>query len=220
MRYTFAAAVVLALGAGIHASDAPLTGDYVEARTAEVYTGGCIMGSEGEVSGREAIMAWRVREGSFNGVTLDGLSVVAVVAGDVNLGTHQLGGKAPTTVKALVMVDQRATAAQQEALVGMAKALAPEVVRDVVATTPTPISFEAVKDTVRLSAGEASLDVTTNVEHSPACGASKWFEPLSNVKGATIGLARSFEWSGDGLGARWKQLDRKSAYVGSFSLGR
>src|SRR6266516_4169562 len=106
MKQSFAlAAAVLALTAGIRAAGPGISGDYVEVRTAEVFTGGCIMGSEGETSGREAIMAWRVAHGAFNGVPLDGLSVVAVVAGDRNLGTHELGGAAPTVVKAVVMVD-------------------------------------------------------------------------------------------------------------------
>src|SRR5687767_5930509 len=139
MKYTLAAAFALALSAGLNAAaDEAVIGDYVEARTAEVYTGGCIMGSEGEVAGREAMMAWRVRKGSFNGVSLDGLSVVALVAGNVNLGTHELGGIAPTSIKSMLMVDRRATPAQQEALAEMARSLAPALVRGIITTTATP----------------------------------------------------------------------------------
>ena len=47
MKYTLAAAFALALSAGLNAAaDDAVVGDYVEARTAEVFTGGCIMGSE------------------------------------------------------------------------------------------------------------------------------------------------------------------------------
>jgi hypothetical protein len=215
-----AAAAAMLLSVGATAADRSLKGDYVEARTAEIYTGGCIMGSEGETSGREALMAWRVREGSFDGVPLDGLSVVAVVEGDVNLSTHELGGAAPSTVKAVMLVDQRATPAQQQALVSMARTLAPTLVRDVVATKTTPISFDAAGADVRVAAGAASLDVTTQVEHSTACGAARWYEPLASVSDAKIGLTRSFEWSGDGIESHWKQFDRKSSYVASFTLER
>src|SRR3954451_16168243 len=90
-----------------------VTGDYVEARTAEVFAGGCIMGSEGEAAGREAILAWRVSRGQVNGVSLDGLSVVAVVAGDNNLSTHEVGGAAPTQIRTAIRVDERATPAQR-----------------------------------------------------------------------------------------------------------
>jgi len=220
MRHALAAAFAVVLGAGLNASDPVLIGDYVEARTAEVFTGGCIMGSEGEVSGREALMAWRVREGSLNGVTLNGLSVVAMVAADVNLGTHELGGAAPTAIKTMLMVDSRATAAQHQALVEMARTLAPDVIGDVSSTRSTPIVFETNTHAVRLSAGAANLDVVTHVEHSPECGALKWFDPLARVSDAQVGLTRTFEWSGSGLGAQWKQIDRRSSFVGSFSLRR
>ena len=219
MKYTLAAAFALALSAGLNAAaDEAVLGDYVEARTAEVYTGGCIMGSEGEVAGREAMMAWRVRKGSFKGVSLDGLSVVALVAGNVNLGTHELGGIAPTSIKSMLMVDRRATPAQQEALAEMARSLAPDLVRGIITTTATPITFETNGDDVRVSAGAANVEINTNVEHSPTCASAQWFEPLARVDDPKIGLTRRFEWSGDGLGARWTLLDRKSSFVGSFSV--
>jgi hypothetical protein len=219
MRYRISGAVVMAvaLAASVGASGSEIKGDYVEVRTAEVFTGGCIMGSEGEVSGREAILAWRIREGSVQGVALDGLSVVAVVAGDVNLGTHELGGAAPTTVKAIVMTDERATAAQQRALVAMAKSMAPSVVHDVIETKSTRINFNTGTNSVNVSAGPASLDVALNVEHSPVCGAVKWFSPLGQTESPQVGLTRSTAWIGDGLGTQWKQIDRKSSFFGSFT---
>jgi hypothetical protein len=147
MRNTWLAlTVALLLPVGIRASGpaasaTAVSGDYVEARTAEVFTGGCIMGSEGETSGREAILAWRVGHGQMNGVQLDGLSVVAVIAADSNLGTQEVGGAAPHVVKAAIRVDERATPAQREALISMARALAPTLVRDVVDVRAVPIAF-------------------------------------------------------------------------------
>ena len=222
MRYRISCAAVMAvaLAASVGASGPGITGDYVEVRTAEVFTGGCIMGSEGEVSGREAILAWRINQGSVDGVSLDGLSVVAVVAGDVNLGTHELGGAAPTTVKAIVMTDERATAAQQRALVSMARSMAPGVMNEVIETRSTRINFKTEQDSVKVSAGPASLDVALNVEHSPVCGAVKWFSPLGQTESPQIGLTRSTAWTGDGLGTQWMQIDRKSSFFGSFTYRR
>lgn len=222
MRYRFSGAVVLAVGlaASVGASGTDKTeikGEYVEVRTAEVFTGGCIMGSEGEVSGKEAILAWRVQEGSVGGVSLAGLSVVAVVAGDVNLGTHELGGVAPTWVKSIVMTDDRANAAQQRALVAMARSMAPGVVTDVIETRSTAIKFNSGAHSVEVSAGPAALDVELHVEHSPVCGAVKWFSPLGQTESPQIGLTRSTSWTGKGLGTQWKQIDRKSSFVGSFT---
>ena len=70
-----------------------VSGAYVEARTAEVFTGGCIMNSEAETMGKQAVLAWKVDRGSFNGVAIDGLSVVAALSGDRNLGMTEMGGE-------------------------------------------------------------------------------------------------------------------------------
>src|ERR1700674_1801950 len=97
----------LATTVSMSAGGATVSGQCVEARTAEVFTGGCIMGSEAETMGKQAVLAWKVGHGSFNGVSLDGLSVVAAVAGDKNLGLQEIGG-AKAIVKSAMFVDQRA----------------------------------------------------------------------------------------------------------------
>ena len=206
----------------VAASGSGVAGEYVEVRTAQVYAGGCIMGSEGEAAGREAILAWRVSRGAVDGVALDGLSVVAAATADNNLGTHNLGGAPANVLKSVVLVDQRANAAQRDALVAMARSLAPSIVRSVVETRAVPIAFERSGDTVQVRAGEASLEVVTNVPHSPNCGALKWFEPLARTENAEIGVTRLQEWSGTALGPRWKQVseDKRSSFVGTFSYGR
>ena len=55
-----------------------VSGQYVEARTAEVFTGGCIMGSEAETVGKQAVLAWKVDRGSFDGVNYTRIASNAV----------------------------------------------------------------------------------------------------------------------------------------------
>jgi hypothetical protein len=50
-----------------------LRGDYIEARTADVYTGPCFANSEVDLVGNLAVLGWRVQKGEFEGVRLDGL---------------------------------------------------------------------------------------------------------------------------------------------------
>ena len=52
------------------AAGTPSRGAYVEARTAEVFTGGCIMNSEAETVGKQAVLAWKVDRGTFNGINI------------------------------------------------------------------------------------------------------------------------------------------------------
>src|SRR5712691_2404147 len=115
-----------------------VSGEYVEARTAEVFTGGCIMNSEAETMGKQAVLAWKVDRGSFNGIAIDGLSVVAALSGDRNLGMTEMGGEKPA-VRTAMFVDQRANAAQRLARVAMANELSRGLVGTIVQVTPTAI---------------------------------------------------------------------------------
>jgi hypothetical protein len=221
MKRVVALALFIGISGAVTAAKdpAPIIGDYVEVRTAQVFAGGCIMGSEGEASGREAIMAWRVARGAVDGVTIDGLSIVAAVAADINLGTHELGGQKAVVQKSILMVDQRATDAQRRALVTLARSLAAETIGGEIEVRSVPVAFYRDEDEFKVSAGAAQLEVATKVEHSPACGAVKWFEPLARTEQPAIGVTRLQEWRGDGLGATWRQVsdDKRSAFFGTFS---
>jgi len=190
-------------------------GSYVEARTAEVFTGACVMASEAETTGREAVLAWNVDRGTFNGVSIDGLSVVAAVAGDRNLGIFELGGPRASSRSAL-FVDERANPAQRLALVAMASQLANGTLGKIVNVTPAPIQFADKRDEIRVSTAEVVLDVNKHLEHDPSCGAQQWFHPLSSLDSATIGVAEQHSFGGSSLGTRWSDPDKPSAFFGTF----
>jgi len=213
-----AAVVVLAspLGTLSAGGKGSVSGAYVEARTAEVFTGGCIMGAEGETVGKQAVLAWKVDRGTFNGVTLDGLSIVAAVVGDRNLGIWEVGGERATTKSALY-VDSRANAAQQIALVAMASELSKGLVGTIVQVTPAPIQFAETAKDIRVATGPVSLDVTKHITHDPSCGAQQWFHPLASVDQATLGQADRHAFSGTSLGTKWSDPNRRSAFFGTFA---
>lgn len=206
------------IAAPLCAGSAPtISGDYVEARTAEVFTGGCIMGSEAETMGKEAVLAWRIERGRFDGEQLDGLSVVAALAGDRNLGIREMGGEAPKAVRAVVLVDERASAAQRAALVSFVRAATKGLAQQVVEVKPAPIRFERTGDVVTVAAGDATLAVQTKVKHDASCGAMQWFHPLATVTDAAVGMTKAQVYWGDALGTKWRQVDRKSAFFGTFA---
>jgi hypothetical protein len=195
-----------------------VTGTYVEARTAEVFAGGCIMNSEAETMGKQALLAWRVDSGSVAGVAIDGLSVVAALSGTHNLGMREMGGEAPTLVKALMYVDDRATPAQRDALVSMAKTAIGDLALRVVEVQAVPIAFERSHHAAAVQAGDATLQVEAHIHHDPSCGAMQWFQPLSRGAKAEVGLTRNQTFTGQALGSRWQQIDKRSAFVGTFSF--
>jgi hypothetical protein len=200
------------LGAG----GGSITGSYVEARTAEVFTGGCIMNGEAGTTGREALLAWKVDRGSFDGVALNGLTVVAAVAGDTNLGIREIGGDAAQT-RAAVFVDERATPAQRSALLSMAKHLSNGIVGTVVEVTPTTIQFVDEGKAIRVSAKSLRLTVEKEMKHDVSCGGKQWFHPLSSVDGADMGTTSENAFSGSALGTKWSDPNKRSSFFGTFS---
>ena len=193
-----------------------VTGAYVEARTAEVFTGGCIMNSEAETVGKQALLAWKVDRGSFNGINIDGLSIVAAVSGDRNLGMTEMGGEKPT-VHTAMFVDQRANAAQRIALVAMANELSKGLVGTIVQVTPTAIQFTDHGSEISVSADQIALDVNKHITHDPTCGAMLWFHPLATSDDATVGVANQHLFTGSALGAKWSDPNKRSAFFGTFS---
>src|SRR5438128_616524 len=88
---------------------AQISGQYIEARTADVYTGPCFANSEVNLTGHEAVLAWHIEKGSWTsaggeGVALDGLSVVAVVRASATLGDPYASA---LPAKSVLIVDAR-----------------------------------------------------------------------------------------------------------------
>jgi hypothetical protein len=192
-----------------------VSGQYVEARTAEIFTGGCIMGSEAETMGKQAVLAWKVDRGTVNGVSVDGLSVVAALSGNVNLGLHEIGGDR-ATVRSVVYVDERANPVQRIALASLAHDLTKSM-GTIVSVTAAPITFNDAGQTIHVATSNVALDVNKVMTHDPTCGAQQWFNPLATVDQATMGVADQNTFSGSMLGTKWSDPNKRSAFFGTFS---
>ena len=63
--------VSLLLAATVNPTRAPeITGQYVEARTCDIWTGPCFANADFNLTGKNAVMAWRIDQGTLNGVKL------------------------------------------------------------------------------------------------------------------------------------------------------
>lgn len=202
--------------ATLSARPASVTGTYVEARTAEVFAGACVMNGEAATTGREALLAWKVDRGQVNGVSLDGLAVVAALAADANLGIHEIGGES-TTARAALFLDSRATPAQQKALVSMVKSLSGNLIGSVVQETSAPIQFVDTGHEIRVSADTLKLAVEKHLNHDASCGNKQWFGPLTAVDGAQMGTTDENEFSGPSLSTKWSDPNKRSSFFGTFS---
>jgi hypothetical protein len=212
--------VALVLSAsGFAAERGSLRGDYVEARTAEIFAGGCIMNSEAETAGRQAVLAWRITSGSLDGVRLDGRAVVAAIAGDRNLGMREMGGEAPQVVRAVLTVDPATTDVERRALVELARELSGGLITEVVRVDVAPIRFDTSADHIDVSTPNViTLSVNKEMVHDPSCGAMQWFKPFSSgLTQSSMGTADAHAFAGDGLGTKWSAPNKRSAFWGTFS---
>src|SRR6266851_6464071 len=115
-----------------------IRGDYIETRSADVYTGQCFANGEVNLVGNEAIVAWHVESGSWDGVPLDGLTVAAAVRARATLG-DPYGN--PYPAQAVLMIDDQANDRQRAALTAFAQHMGGELLRNVEQTISAPMEL-------------------------------------------------------------------------------
>jgi len=221
MKRVFGAviAVFFLLVASALPLSAAIKGDYVEVRSADVYTGPCFANSEESLEGKQAILAWRIKEGSWQGVSLDGLSVVAVIKANATLGDTYHN---PYPAKSVLILDERANGQQRTALVEFVKSVAGPLVKDVVRLDTAPIALEmsGVHGSIKLLAGNlARIRTRSLCSGDHLCGNEEvYYPPLTKVAHAMPAYTLNAAFTGEGLGEVWDRSDARSAFIGSFNL--
>ena len=197
---------------------AQIKGEYVETRSADVYTGQCFANGEMGLVGDEAILAWHVTSGSWDGVPLTGLSIVGAIKASATLGDPY--GK-PYPAKSVLLVDRQATPQQREALINFAQEMGGELLRHVVKVMDVPISMQVLQEHHGSAAVHAGNFVT--VETRPIgdkdhfCGNEvTFYPPLTPTTHAMPAVALTDEYQGQGLNDTWTLHDKRSAFVGTF----
>ena len=198
-----------------------ISGDYIETRSADVWTGPCVANGEVNLAGDQAILAWRVTKGDWNGVALDGLSVVGVVKAGATLGDPYTN---PYPAKTVMIVDEKATAEQQKALVGFAQTMAGELLNNVVRVEVAPIEMEVSRDghhygKTFVRAGElAGIETRALSNKDHLCGNEDvFYQPLTPTMHSMPAVAELDEYTGPSLGVSWTLHGKRSAFVGSFA---
>ncbi len=209
------AIIIMALAA----SAQQITGDYMESRSADVYTGQCFANGEVGLTGNEAILGWRIRQGSWNGVALDGLSIAAAVRAKATLG-DPYGN--PYPAKAVLIVDDAATSAQRGALVSFAQHMGGRLLENVERVIAAPVALEISGEhhgAALLRAGQFAVVQTRSLnEHDHLCGnEDTFYPPLTATSHAMPAVALTDQYQGPGLGQTWSNHDKRSAFVGTFA---
>jgi hypothetical protein len=199
-----------------------IRGDYIETRSADVYTGACFANGEVGLVGNEAILGWRISTGSWNGIGLEGLSVVAAVKAKATLGDPYSD---PYPATAVLIVDEKATEPQRAALVAFARQMGGRLLENIGRVVAAPIAFEVAghhsgrHGTATLHAGRfATVQTRSLNDGDHLCGNEETFyPPLTETTHAMPAVALTDRYLGPGLGETWSNHDKRSAFVGSFA---
>lgn len=212
-------AVGVVLLAAMSVQAAELRGQYVEARTCDVWTGACFANAEMNLTGHHAVLAWKIEKGRLGEVVLDGLSVVAVIEASDTLGLPQRG-----PAKAVLLVDKDADAAQREALVQAARRLGGKFTENIVAVESAPITIHVggcpEGGCSAVDAGVAKVETRCfKALTDKACGhEDNFYPPLARGVDAKSAYVTNHTFVGKGFGKTWSDAQRRGAYVGSFTL--
>src|SRR5215208_1771729 len=149
-------AMIVAVSALVFSSQAEnvsLRGDYVEVRTASVFAGACHFNGEVVTTGRDAMMAWNVTSGKWQGVDLTGVRVLAIVSADANLSEGNAARQSE------IIIDSAASRTQALAMVNALKEKYSASLGKIVEVRSAPISFERNGRTYAVVTNEAAINV-------------------------------------------------------------
>lgn len=218
--WTVLAAVALLSQAVATAEE--ISGDYLETRTCDVYTGPCFANGQVGLTGRDALLAWSIDRGSFNGVDLAGHKVVMAVRASDTLGFG--GGMVvrPDPIRSVVLVDREASPAQRDALVAFAKSragrLAGEVTR--VESVAIDMTLDHIDMVAKLTAGKVAHIETRKLGKGDCVCTNEmiFYPPLTDVDSYEPAYTVEAGYQGRGLGSRWQAPRTRSSFLATFNV--
>src|ERR1700752_3782013 len=195
------------------AESVSLRGEYVEVRTASVFAGACHYNGEVVTTGRDAMMAWNVISGKWQGVDLAGVRAMAIVTADANLSDDQAARQTE------LMIDAQASDAQSKAMIAALKLKYAAALGNIVTVRSTPISFNHSGRSYLVKADDATIDVEA-MPNDLCCKMPNlvWYSPLVGLENRKVGYTVRAGYSGKAIGTPWSRSGENSAFYGSFSL--
>jgi hypothetical protein len=202
-------------------SAAGIRGDYLETRSCDVYTGPCFANAELGLTGRQAIMAWSIDEGDFQGVDLSGLKAIVVVRSADTLG-FGVGIKVRNELnKSVILLDSRATAEQLAALEKFARAKAGATAGEVtrIAALPIEMKLDHVEMVATLKAGDEVNMLTRKLKNGDCVCTNEqiYYPPLVEVENSEPAYTVASAFQGRGLGANWSHNQSRSSFLATFA---
>ncbi len=199
---------------------AEISGDYLEARTCDVYTGPCFANAEMDLAGKEALLAWKVEQGSWNGVSLDGLAAALVLHAENTLGYDGVFDMRAGRIESVLLVDQAATSRQRQALAAFVKDAAGELAENVVQVTAVPIEMknDHLEGAGLFSAGDVARIETRELREGDCVCTNEvvYYQPLTEVENSSPAFSKELSFQGEGLNNKFTTRGTRSAFLATF----
>ncbi|MCS7315507.1 MAG: DUF1326 domain-containing protein [Bryobacterales bacterium] len=207
----------MVLLAGLVTASAPaISGQYIEVRSNHVYTCGCLYSGEQVTSGREAILAWVVREGAYAGQDLSGARAVAVLTGPESLSLQG------TPRRSAVFVDG-VPAAAQKALVDMLKEYYGDVLGQIISVQAAPVKLAQEGERITIEVAGLSRVVVrpARLPEDAHQGSWLWYTPFIPTTDSALCTTEFTSFRGDHFARRWWEADAGiTGYIASFRVPR
>jgi hypothetical protein len=203
--------LLLALQAGTIQSGA-IRGLYVEDRSNHVHGCYCEWSGQSQTGGREAILAWRFREGGYSGVPLAGAIAVAVIRGEATLSMGF------ATRQSVLFIDAQSLA-QRRAAESLLRDKYERFLGRILRVSPAEIRMEVEPGGARVHIpGTLALEVRKAVLPDDALpGSTRWYDPFVPLEEAELGTRVLSRFSATDFQYVWSDHEpATSGYYGRF----
>lgn len=195
------------------AENKAVTGEYVEVRTASVFAGACHYNGEMTTTGRDALLAWNVKSGQWQGIDLEGVRAVAIVSANENLATN-------AQRQSEIIIGENASDAQARAMLDALKNHYLASLGKIISVRRGPLSFEHKgRDYAVRASGFASIDIEP-MPDDLCCKMPQlvWYSPLVPLENRKVGYTTQALYEGGDAGDPWQRSGENSAFYGSFAF--
>ena len=190
-----------------------IAGQYVEVRTASVFTGACHYNGELVTTGQQAVLAWHFTSGAFQGVDLSGVRAMAAVSSDANLG--QQGAR-----KTELVIDTAASDAQAKAVAALLREKSSATLGDIVTKRRAPVTFTRDDKNQYAAASEGFATMTVQPMPNGECCKQPnlvWYSPLTPIETRKVGFTKTASYTAATQGDAWTREGENSAFYGAFA---
>lgn len=201
-------------GSNSSAETQSITGEYVEVRTASVFAGACHYNGELTTAGRDALMAWNVKSGAWQGVDLAGVRAVAIVSALENLADKNAARNSE------IIIGEKASDAQSRAMLAALKSQYGASLGQISSVRRAPLSFDHQGKAYAVKADSFASITVEAMPDDLCCKMPQlvWYSPLVPLENRKVGYTTKAMYAGGDVGEPWQRSGENSAFYGTFAF--